>query len=77
MQSAMDRLAGFLERHRWLVLGAWLVLLVGAAPFVLVPATMELMGKWNWWLPKPLARILPSTAFESSGYEAGGAAVRT
>ena len=23
---------------------------------VLVPAAMELMGKWNWWLPKPLAR---------------------
>lgn len=28
---------------------------------VLVPATMELLGKWNWWLPKPLARILPTT----------------
>jgi uncharacterized membrane protein YdfJ with MMPL/SSD domain len=34
---------------------------------VLVPATMELMGKWNWWLPKPLARVLPRTAFEGSG----------
>ena len=31
---------------------------------VLVPATMELMGKWNWWLPSPLARILPHTSFE-------------
>ena len=29
---------------------------------VLVPATMELMGKWNWWLPKPLARVLPQPA---------------
>ena len=26
---------------------------------ILVPATMELLGDWNWWLPKPLARILP------------------
>ena len=26
---------------------------------VLVPATMELMGDWNWWLPKWLDRILP------------------
>ena len=34
---------------------------------VLVPATMEIMGKWNWWLPKPLARVLPRTAFEGSG----------
>jgi uncharacterized membrane protein YdfJ with MMPL/SSD domain len=34
---------------------------------VLVPATMEIMGKWNWWLPSPLARVLPKTAFEASG----------
>ena len=34
---------------------------------VLVPAAMELMGRWNWWLPAPLARILPETNFESSG----------
>ncbi len=27
---------------------------------VLVPAVMELLGKANWWLPAPLARILPS-----------------
>ena len=26
---------------------------------VLVPATMELMGEWNWWLPKWLDRVLP------------------
>ncbi|MEA2407483.1 MAG: putative drug exporter of the superfamily [Thermoleophilaceae bacterium] len=33
MQSAMDRLAGFLERRRWLVLAAWLLLLLAALPF--------------------------------------------
>ncbi len=33
---------------------------------VLVPATMELMGKWNWWVPRPLARVLPHTDFEGS-----------
>ncbi len=26
---------------------------------VLVPATMTLLGRWNWWLPRPLARALP------------------
>ena len=26
---------------------------------VLVPAVMELLGTANWWLPRPLARILP------------------
>ena len=29
---------------------------------VLVPAVMELLGKANWWLPAPLARILPRTS---------------
>ncbi|MDR1442082.1 MAG: MMPL family transporter [Bifidobacteriaceae bacterium] len=24
---------------------------------LLVPATMSLLGKWNWWAPKPLARL--------------------
>ena len=24
---------------------------------LLVPATMRLMGRWNWWAPKPLARL--------------------
>ena len=32
---------------------------------VLVPSTMELMGKWNWWLPKWLDGILPHADFES------------
>jgi uncharacterized membrane protein YdfJ with MMPL/SSD domain len=32
---------------------------------ILVPATMELMGKWNWWLPGWLDRILPHADFES------------
>jgi len=25
---------------------------------------MELMGRWNWWLPAPLARVLPRASFE-------------
>ena len=29
---------------------------------VLVPAVMELLGPANWWLPRPLARILPKTS---------------
>jgi RND superfamily putative drug exporter len=26
---------------------------------VLMPAAMKLFGEWNWWLPRPLARVLP------------------
>jgi uncharacterized membrane protein YdfJ with MMPL/SSD domain len=33
---------------------------------VLVPATMEIMGAWNWWLPRPLARVLPEAGFEGA-----------
>src|SRR4051812_11583338 len=33
VQAGMDRLAGFLERRRWVVLGAWILLLTAALPF--------------------------------------------
>ena len=31
---------------------------------VLVPAVMELLGKWSWWLPSGLGRVLPSASLE-------------
>ena len=34
---------------------------------VLVPATMEIMGRWNWWLPKRVDRMLPHAGFEGRG----------
>ncbi|HEX5586884.1 MAG TPA: MMPL family transporter [Acidimicrobiia bacterium] len=33
---------------------------------VLVPSTMELLGDWNWWLPKWLDRILPRVHVEAN-----------
>lgn len=33
---------------------------------LLVPATMELMGEWNWWLPRWLERIVPRISLEGS-----------
>ena len=27
---------------------------------VIVPAAMELLGKWNWWMPRTLDRLLPT-----------------
>ena len=29
---------------------------------ILVPATMRLLGAWNWWLPAWLDRLLPNFA---------------
>ncbi|WP_128377242.1 MMPL family transporter [Streptomyces cavernae] len=31
---------------------------------LMVPALMQLFGKWAWWLPAPLARWLPKVALE-------------
>jgi hypothetical protein len=32
---------------------------------ILVPATMEVLGKWNWWLPRPLERVMSRTPLEA------------
>jgi uncharacterized membrane protein YdfJ with MMPL/SSD domain len=42
---------------------------------VLVPAVMELLGRANWWLPRPLARILPGTAVTEADPAPEGAPV--
>jgi RND superfamily putative drug exporter len=36
---------------------------------LLVPATMELLGERNWWLPKWLDRILPTLSVEGDLHE--------
>ncbi len=36
---------------------------------LLVPATMELLGDRNWWLPKWLDRILPKIDVEGAGVD--------
>ncbi len=30
---------------------------------LLVPATMRLLGQWNWWLPSRLRKVIPEKAF--------------
>jgi uncharacterized membrane protein YdfJ with MMPL/SSD domain len=47
-------------------LGAAIFLDATIVRLVLVPATMELMGKWNWWLPGWLERLLPDLDLEGS-----------
>ena len=40
---------------------------------LLVPATMRLMGHWNWWLPGPIARLVRRDAAPAArGASAGG-----
>jgi uncharacterized membrane protein YdfJ with MMPL/SSD domain len=42
---------------------------------VLVPGVMELLGKANWWLPGPLARVLPKPSLLEDEPLAGEAAL--
>ena len=37
---------------------------------LLVPATMELLGDKNWWLPKWLDKLLPHVSVEGHSYAA-------
>jgi RND superfamily putative drug exporter len=44
---------------------------------LLVPATMELLGDRNWWLPRWLNRVLPKIDVEGSSPVSDAADVRT
>ena len=47
-------------------LGSAVAILVDATivRLALVPAAMKLLGRWNWWMPARLGRILPEANFE-------------
>ncbi len=53
-------------------LGLVLAILLDATivRMLLVPATMTLLGRWNWWLPGPLARLHSRIAVSESVPEA-------
>ncbi|HEX5526913.1 MAG TPA: MMPL family transporter [Solirubrobacterales bacterium] len=36
---------------------------------ILVPAAMKLMGRWNWWMPSWLDRVIPDLSFEGGESE--------
>jgi RND superfamily putative drug exporter len=43
-------------------LGVAILLDATVVRLLIVPAAMRLLGAWNWWLPAPLARLLPATS---------------
>jgi RND superfamily putative drug exporter len=51
--------AGEMMAIKQLGLGLAVAVVVDATVvrMLLVPATMKLMGRWNWWAPAPLARL--------------------
>jgi putative drug exporter of the RND superfamily len=52
-------------------LGLTLAVLVDATlvRMLLVPAFMHVLGRWNWWAPKPLARLHERIGISESGDE--------
>lgn len=60
----------FLINDTWFIkqsaLGLAIAVLIDATivRLILVPATMEMLGDWNWWLPRFLDRILPRVNIE-------------
>ena len=40
---------------------------------VLVPAFMHVMGRWNWWAPKPLVWVHERFGISEAGAELGAA----
>jgi RND superfamily putative drug exporter len=58
-------IAAHVSFMRMFGLGLTLAVLVDATlvRMVLVPAFMHVMGHWNWWAPRPLARLHRSRGF--------------
>jgi putative drug exporter of the RND superfamily len=55
-------------------LGVAVLIDVTLVRMVLVPAAMSLLGHRAWWLPAPLARVLPTIDLEGTGHHADPAA---
>jgi putative drug exporter of the RND superfamily len=45
------------------ILGIAVLLDAALVRLLLVPVMLRLLGKWAWWLPKPLDRLLPDVRF--------------
>ena len=45
------------------ILGIAVLLDAALVRLLLVPVMLRLLGRWAWWLPKPLDRLLPDVSF--------------
>jgi RND superfamily putative drug exporter len=45
------------------ILGIAVLLDAALVRLLLVPVALRLLGKWAWWLPEPLHRVLPDVRF--------------
>ena len=45
------------------ILGVAVLLDAALVRLLLVPVLLRLLGRWAWWLPGPLHRVLPAVKF--------------
>jgi RND superfamily putative drug exporter len=45
------------------ILGLAVLLDAALVRLLLMPVALRLLGRWAWWLPRPLARVLPEVRF--------------
>ena len=45
------------------ILGVAVLLDAALVRLLLVPVALRLLGRWAWWLPQPLGRVLPDVRF--------------
>jgi uncharacterized membrane protein YdfJ with MMPL/SSD domain len=48
-------------------LGVAILLDASLVRLLIVPAAMRLLGDWNWWMTRPLARLLPALRTNLAG----------
>ena len=55
-----------MQRVLWLVSGLAFAVFLDATlvRLILVPALMQMAGRWNWWLPAWLDRLIPHVSFD-------------
>jgi RND superfamily putative drug exporter len=46
-----------------IILGVAVLLDAALVRLLLVPVMLRLLGRWAWWLPEPLGRLLPNVRF--------------
>jgi putative drug exporter of the RND superfamily len=46
-----------------IILGVAVALDALLVRLLLVPVALRLLGRWAWWLPRPLDRLLPAVSF--------------
>jgi RND superfamily putative drug exporter len=49
------------------ILGIAVLLDAALVRLLLVPVALRLLGRWAWWLPRPLDRVLPDVRFGHQG----------